>query len=83
MFHVDRLREGELAWRFTEAISGRFAALGSLTDPVLLWDTFKQETLDATQECIGDRPRPRQNFIMQETLETTDACRTARLTGLG
>ena len=39
VFHLDRLREGECAWGFAEAVSGRFAALENLTDPVLLWDT--------------------------------------------
>ena len=55
--------------------SGRFTALENLTDPVLLWDTFKRETLDTAQESIGERPRARQSSISQETLEATDACR--------
>ncbi|XP_069978552.1 uncharacterized protein [Penaeus vannamei] len=55
--------------------------LDSLTDPVLLWDTFKRETLDVAQKTIGVRPRAIHNFISQETLETTDACRAARMTG--
>ena len=81
VFHLDRLREGECARGFAEAISDRFAVLGSLTDPVLLWDTFKRETLDAAQDTIGVRPRAVQNSISRETLEATDACRAARLTG--
>ncbi|XP_069995851.1 uncharacterized protein [Penaeus vannamei] len=32
-----------------------------------MWDNFKRETLDAAQETIGERPRARQNFILQET----------------
>lgn len=32
-------------------------------------------------ELIGERPRARRTYILQETLETTDARRTARLTG--
>ena len=66
---------------FAEAVSGRFAALENLTDPVLLWDTFKRETLDAAQITIGERPRARQNLISQETLDATDACRVACLAG--
>ena len=66
---------------FAEAVSGRFAVLDNLMDPVLLWDTFKRETLDAAQESIGERLRARQNLISQKTLEVTDACRVARLAG--
>ncbi|XP_069976317.1 uncharacterized protein [Penaeus vannamei] len=54
--------------------------LDNLTDPVLLWDTFKRET-DAAQYTIGVRPRAIQSFISQEILETTDACLAARPTG--
>ncbi|XP_069983535.1 uncharacterized protein [Penaeus vannamei] len=81
VFHLDWLRKGECACGFAEAISGRFTRLDSLTDPVLLWDTFKREMLDAAQDMIGVRLRAIQNFISQETLEATDACRAARLTG--
>ncbi|XP_069989707.1 uncharacterized protein [Penaeus vannamei] len=80
VFHLDRLKE-ECVWGFVEAISGRFTALDNLTDPVLLWDTFKCKTLDAAQESIGERLRTIQNFISQEILEATDACRVVRLTG--
>ncbi|XP_069981048.1 uncharacterized protein [Penaeus vannamei] len=55
--------------------------LQDLTDPALLWDTFKHETLDAAQDTIDVCPRAIQNFISQETLEAMDACRAARLTG--
>ncbi|XP_069990660.1 uncharacterized protein [Penaeus vannamei] len=50
-----RLREGEYARGFDEAISGRFTRLDSLMDPVLLWDTFTHETLDAAQDTIERR----------------------------
>ena len=81
VFHLDRLREEECAREYAVAISNRFAALDDLTDPVALWDTFKRETLDAAQESIGDRPRTRRNSISQETLDATEASRTARLVG--
>ncbi|XP_069989471.1 craniofacial development protein 2-like [Penaeus vannamei] len=59
----------------------RFKTPQCLTDPVLLWDTFKHETLDAAQDTIDVRPRAVQNSISQETLEAKDACSAARLTG--
>lgn len=33
----------------------RFTALGNLTYAILLWDTFKPEMLDATEEVTGKR----------------------------
>ncbi|XP_069992349.1 uncharacterized protein [Penaeus vannamei] len=41
VFHLDRLREGECAQRFAEALYGRFTVLDNLTNLVLLWKTFK------------------------------------------
>ncbi|XP_069971661.1 uncharacterized protein [Penaeus vannamei] len=80
VFHLNRLKERECAQRVTEAISGCFTALDNVTDPVLLCDTFKRETLCAIQESIGNSPRAKQNFISQEALQATDACRAAHLT---
>lgn len=56
MFHLDRLREGGCAG-IAEAFSGRFTALNNLMAPVVLWETYNCEMLDAAQE-LG-----RQNFI--------------------
>ncbi|XP_069994155.1 uncharacterized protein [Penaeus vannamei] len=81
VFHLDRLKERECARGFAETISDCFTALDNLTDPVLLWDTFKRKTFNAAQESIGECPRARQNLISQETLEATDACCAARLAG--
>ena len=81
VFHLDRLREGECARGVAEAISGRFTAFDNLTDLVVLWDTFKGKTFNAALESIGERHRAIENFISQETLEATDACRAACLTG--
>lgn len=53
MFQLVRLREGECVWGFIEAISGCFTPLDNLTDPLLVWDTFKCETLDAAQLVNG------------------------------
>lgn len=37
--------------------------------------------LDAAQEPIDERPKAIYNFILQETLEATDACRVVRPAG--
>lgn len=58
---------GECAWGFAEAISVRFTALGNLRAPVLMWDTFKCEMLDAAQESIGECPRARQYYLTGDT----------------
>ncbi|KAG0728821.1 hypothetical protein GWK47_031678 [Chionoecetes opilio] len=47
-------------------VSTRFDVLGALGDPVELWDTFKRETLQATKECIGERPRSRRGLVSTE-----------------
>lgn len=47
-------RKGSVPSGFAEALSGRLAPLCNLTDPVLLWNTFKHESLDGAQESIGE-----------------------------
>ncbi|MFV0264558.1 MAG: hypothetical protein ACK5JN_19375 [Kluyvera sp.] len=62
-------------------VSNRFNVLGTLEDPVELWDTFKRETMQAAKECIGERPRSRGGFASEETLENIERSRAARLAG--
>ena len=79
--HLDRLKDLQCAEEFSVAVSNRFEVLGSLEDPVELWDTFKRETLQAAKDCIGERPRSRSGFASEETLECIEESRTARLSG--
>lgn len=65
---------------FAEALSGRLAPLCNLTDPILLWNTFKHESLDGAQESIGECLSDK-IFISQEPLEATEVCCTAHLIG--
>lgn len=69
---MDCLKEEGSDQGFTEAISGRFAALGNTVE-------YRSKTLDAAQESTGDCPRVSQNFILQETPEATE--RMSILTG--
>ena len=68
-----------MAGRYAAAISGRFEALEGLRDPVQLWDTFKRNTLEAANECIGEKPRIKESFITSETLAAIEESRRARL----
>lgn len=44
--------------------------LGTLEDPIELWDTFKHETLQAAKECIGEHWRSRSGFALEKMLES-------------
>ncbi len=55
--------------------------LDTLEDPEELWDTFKLETLKATEECVGELPRFRSGVASEETLRTIEEIRAARLAG--
>ena len=55
--------------------------LDTLEDLEELWDTFKRETLKATEECVGERPRSRSGVASEETLRTIEESRAARLAG--
>lgn len=80
-FHLDKLREPTCAQEYAVAVSNRFEALSSLEDPEELWGAFKRGTLEATEECVGKRPRSRSGITSGETLETIEASRAARLAG--
>ena len=62
-------------------VYNRFGVLNTLEDLEHLWDTFKRETLEATKECIEERPRSRSGFTSVETLESIEERRAARLAG--
>ncbi len=62
-------------------VSNRFEVLDTLEDPEELWDTFKRETLKATEESVGERPRSRCGVASEETLRAIEESRAARLAG--
>ena len=80
-FHLEKLREPACAQEYAVAVSNRFEVLGTLEDPEELWDTLKRETLKATEECVGKRPRSRSGVASEETLRTIEESRAARLAG--
>ena len=52
--------------------------LNTLEDPVELWDTFKHETLEGAQECIGECQRSWSSFTSVETLDSIEESCAAR-----
>jgi len=66
---------------YAVAVSNLFEVVGTLQDPAELWDTFKRETLSAAEECLGVRPRRRRRVVSDETLNTIEMSRAARLDG--
>ena len=80
-FHLEKLRDPTCAQEYAVAVSNRFEVLDTLEDPEELWDTFKRETLKATEECVGERPRSRSGVASEETLRTIEESRAARLAG--
>ena len=53
-------------------VSYRFGVLDTLEDPEELWDTIKRETLEAANECNGERLRTWSGFTSVETLESIE-----------
>ena len=81
VFHLEKLKDLACAHEYAVTVSNQFEVLGTLEDPVELWDTFKRETLNAAKRCIGERPRSRGGFVSAETLENIEKSRAARLAG--
>ncbi|XP_037781108.1 uncharacterized protein LOC119577605 [Penaeus monodon] len=81
VFHLERLKSEEVAQEYAVTVSNRFEVLGTLQDPAELWDTFKWETLSAAEECLGVRLRRRRHVVLDETLNTIEMSRAARLDG--
>ena len=50
-------------------------------DPEELWSAFKTTILDVAGGCLGTHRRAKKNFVSQETLDTIDQSRRARLNG--
>ena len=80
-FHLEKLREPACAHEYAVAVSNRFGVLDTLEDPEEMWDAFKRETLKATEECVGERPRSRSGVASEETLRNIEESRAARLAG--
>ncbi len=79
--HLEKLRDPTLAQVYTVTVSIWFEVLDTLEDPGELWDTFKRETLKATEECLGERPWSRSGVALEETLRAIEESRAARLAG--
>ena len=79
--HLEKLREPACAQEYAVTVSNRFGVLDTLEDPEELWDSFKRETLKATEECVGQRPRSRSGVASEETLQAIEESRAARLAG--
>ena len=63
---------------FQVQVSNRLEALDTTGDPEELWDTFKVETLETANKCIGERPRSRSGLTSVKTLESIEESRAAR-----
>ncbi len=59
-------------------VSNRFEVLDTLEDPE---EYGKRETLKATEECFGERPRSRSGVASKETMRAIEESRAARLAG--
>ncbi len=47
-----------------------------------MWDAFKGEILNATEECVGERKRSRRGVASEETLRIIEESRTVMIHGL-
>ena len=52
-----------------------------MRNPEELWSAFKTTVLDVAGECLGTHRRAKKNSVFQETLDTIDQSRRARLNG--
>ena len=78
---LQKLKDLTCAQEYAVTVSIRFGVPDTLEDPEELWYTFKRETLEAAEECVGERPRSRSSLTSVETLESNEESRTARLAG--
>ena len=68
--HLEKLKDWSCAHEYAVTFSNQFEVLDALEIPVELWDTFKRETLEATRECVGRRPR---SWVVSASAETLDS----------
>ena len=54
VFQLKKLKELTYAQEYAVTVSDWFGALDTLEDPEELWETFKCETLEGTNECTGE-----------------------------
>ena len=52
-----------------------------MTDPAELWNAFKTTIVNVAGGCLGTHHRAKKNFVSQETQNTIDQSRRARLNG--
>ncbi len=71
-FHLEKLGDQACTHRYAVAVSHRFGVLDTLEDPEEMWDAFKRETLNATEERVGEHPRSRSGVASEETLQNIE-----------
>ena len=52
VFHPEKLNDSPCAHDYAVTVSNRFEVLDALKDLIELWDTFKRETLEATEDVL-------------------------------
>ncbi len=80
-FHLEKLRDPACAHEYVVAVSNRFGVLDTLEDPKEMWNAFTRETLEATEECVGERQRSSSGVALEETLQNIEEISSARLGG--
>ena len=76
---VDNLKH-ERVVEFANRLSGDLGGRGVLGNPEKLWSAFKTTILNVVGGCRGTR-QATNKFVSQETLDTMDQSRQARLNG--
>lgn len=54
VLHLEKLKDSACAWEYAVTISNQFNMLGTVEDPVKLWNPFSHEIVEASKECTGE-----------------------------
>ena len=76
-----KLKDERVAEEFANRLSGNLGGLGALGNPEEFWSVFKTTILDVADGCLGTHLWAKKKFVSQETLDTIDHSRMARLNG--
>ena len=78
---VGTLKDERVAEEFVNGLSEGLWDLGVSVDPEELWSAFKMTILDVASRYLGTHHQAKRIFVSEETLDTIDKCRRAKLDG--
>ena len=78
---IDKLSDVAVSREYATEVRNRFEVLSNLEDTEALWGNFKNVVTTAARDCLGVKRRKKKSFVTEETLQTIERSRAARLHG--